>query len=151
MRNRGIPKPTYRGHFVDVKTLAAALLSRRDSLGSLAEHLRTPTQKHKTDKHGLLTSNYLDYARADVQVTWECFSELSRRFSEHGLNKTLDRILSEASIGKAYLQAMGIKPFLACTPDFPRKHFGEILCAYYGGRAEVRHRRVIQEVVYCDF
>lgn len=26
-----------------------------------------------------------------------------------------------------------------------------MLCAYYGGRAEVRQRRVIQEILYCDF
>jgi hypothetical protein len=59
--------------------------------------------------------------------------------------------LSEASIGKAYLQEMGIRPFLGCNPTFPRERFGEILCAYYGGRAEVRNRRVIREVLYCDF
>ena len=150
MRNRGLKTPTYRGHFVDVKTAAAALLSRRFSLDSLALHLRTRTQKHKTDEHGTLSTKYLDYARADVQVTWECFAELSRLFGEHGFNRSLDRILSEASIGKAYLQEMGIKPFLGCVPEFPRRHFGEIMCAYYGGRAEVRHRRVIREVIYSD-
>lgn len=46
---------------------------------------------------------------------------------------------------------MGIRPFLGCNPTFPRERFGEILCAYYGGRAEVRNRRVIREVLYCDF
>jgi hypothetical protein len=151
MRNRGLKIPAYRGHFVDVKTAAAALLSRRFSLEILAAHLGTPTQKHKTDEHGTLTPAYLDYARADVQVTWECYADLSRRYSEHRLKRSIDRLLSEASIGKAYLQEMGIRPFLACDPTFPRERFGEILCAYYGGRAEVRNRRVIREVVYCDF
>ena len=94
---------------------------------------------------------YLDYGRADVQATWECFRELNRRYAEHGLEKSSDRLLSEASIGKGYLQKMGIRPFLACDPDFPRKNFGEILCAYYGGRAEIRNRREIHEVIYCDF
>lgn len=60
-------------------------------------------------------------------------------------------MLSEASIGKAYLQQMGIKPLLGCDPSFPRERFGEIFCAYYGGRAEVRNRRVVCEVLYCDF
>jgi hypothetical protein len=144
MRNRGLKIPAYRGHFVDVKTAAAALLSRRFSLETLAAHLGTPTQKHKTDEHGMLTPAYLDYARADVQVTWECYADLSRRYSEHRLKRSIDRLLSEASIGKAYLQEMGIRPFLACDPTFPRERFGEILCAYYGGRAEVRNRRVIR-------
>ena len=151
MRNRGIKVPAYRGHFVDLKTAAAAILSGRFSLESLANHLGTPTRKHKTEEHGTLTTAYLDYARADVQVTWECYRQLCRRYADHGLERSIDRLLSEASIGKAYLQAMGIKPFLACNPEFPRKYFGEILCAYYGGRAEVRNRRVIREVIYCDF
>ena len=151
MRNRGYKVPAYRGHFVDVKTAAAALLSRRFSLDSLAAHLETPTQKRKTDEHGSLTPAYLDYARTDVQVTWECYSELNRQYAEHGLTRPIDRLMSEASIGKAYLQEMGIKPFLGCAPHFDRAHLGEILCAYYGGRAEVRNRRVIREVLYCDF
>jgi hypothetical protein len=150
-RNRGMRLPAYRGHFVDIKTLASALLSRRFSLHTLAVHLGTPAQKHDTDEHGTITKAYLDYARADVQVTWECFRELVIRFHEHGLAKSPDRMLSEASIGKAYLQQMGIKPLLGCDPSFPRERFGEIFCAYYGGRAEVRNRRVVREVMYCDF
>jgi hypothetical protein len=151
MRNRGFKVSTYRGHFVDIKTAATALLSGRFSLESLARYLNTPTQKHKTDEHGTLTPAYLDYARADVQVTWECYSELGRRYHEHALRRTISRLLSEASIGKAYLQEMGIKPFMACDPRFPRARFGEMLCAYFGGRAEVRNRRVVREVLYCDF
>lgn len=151
MRKRRIKVSTSRGHFVDVKTLGAALLSRRFSLETLARHLNTPTQKQKTDEHGTLTRVYLAYARTDVQVTWECFSELNRRYREHDLKRSVHRVLSEASIGKGYLQEMGIKPFLACDANFERERFGEMLCAYYGGRAEVRNRRVIREVLYCDF
>lgn len=151
MRNRDLKVPAFRGHFVDVKTLASALTSRRFNLRSLAKYLQTPTQKLETDEHGKITPDYLDYARADVQVTWECFDELFRRYARHGLSKNMDRILSEASIGKAYLQEMGIRPFLGCDPGFSRELFGEIMCAYYGGRAEVRNRRVIHETCYCDF
>ena len=46
---------------------------------------------------------------------------------------------------------MGVKPFLECDPAFDRRHFGRILCAYYGGRAEIRNRRVVREVIYGDF
>lgn len=150
-RKRGLRVPAHRGHFVDIKTLASALLSRRFSLQTLAAYLRTPTQKHETDEHGKLTPAYLDYARTDAQVTWECFLKLLKRYGEHGLARNSDRMLSEASIGKAYLQQMGIKPLLGCDPSFPRERFGEIFCAYYGGRAEVRNRRVVCEVLYCDF
>ena len=150
-RKRRMRVPVHRGHFVDVRTIASALLSRRLSLQALAAHLKTPTQKHETDEHGTITAAYLRYARADVQVTLECFQELVKRYAEHGLGKSPERILSEASIGKAYLQQMGIKPLLACDPTFPRERFGEIFCAYYGGRAEVRNRRVVCEILYCDF
>jgi hypothetical protein len=150
-RKHGMRVSAYRGHFVDTKTLASALLSRRFSLQALAAHLNTPAQKHETDEHGVITEAYLHYARADVQVTWECFQELTKRYAEHGLAKNPDRMISEASIGKAYLQQMGIKPLLGCDPSFPRQRFAEIFCAYYGGRAEVRIRREIREVLYCDF
>jgi hypothetical protein len=150
-RRRGIPVRAYRGHFVDLKTLASALLSRRFSLQALAAYLGTATQKHETDEHGSITEAYVQYARADVQATWECYRELLSRYAEHGLAKSPDRMLSEASIGKAYLHEMGIKPLLGCNPSFPRERFGEIFCAYYGGRAEVRIRREVREVLYCDF
>jgi hypothetical protein len=150
-RKHGMRVSAYRGHFVDIKTLASALLSRRFSLQALAAHLNTPTQKHETDEHGTITEAYLKYARADAQVTWECYRELLALYAEHGLAKTPDRMLSEASIGKAYLQQMGIKPLLGCDTSFPRDRFGEIFCAYYGGRAEVRIRRQVCEVLYCDF
>jgi hypothetical protein len=143
--------PPYRGRFVDVKTLASAILSYKSSLQALAVHLDTPSRKHETEGHGKITREYLDYARADVQVTWECFCELKKRYDEHGFQKSADRMLSEASVGKAYLQQMDIEPLLGCVPKFPRTRFGEIFCAYYGGRAEVRNRRVVCEVLYCDF
>jgi hypothetical protein len=151
MRKRRLRVPTYRGHFVDVKTLASALLSSRFTLGSLAKTLGTLSQKQQVDAHGTITKAYLDYARGDVQVTWECFTALSQRYADHDLSQPIDRLLSEASIGKAYLQQMGIKPLLECDPEFSRRSFGEIFCAYYGGRVEVRNRRVIREVLYCDF
>lgn len=150
-RNHGMRVPAYRGHYVDLKTLASALLSRRFSLQTLAAHLGTSTRKHETDEHGHISDAYLAYARADVQVTWECFQALQAKYAAHGLPRGPDRMLSEASIGKAYLQQMGIKPLLGCDPAFPRERFGENFCAYYGGRAEVRNRRAICEILYCDF
>lgn len=152
MRKRGMKVHHNRGYFVDVKTLAAALTSRSFSLDSLCQFLKTPVQKLKTDEHGgPITPDYLEYARTDVQATWECLEELSKRYDAHGLETGVHRILSEASIGKAYLKQMQITPFLGGLPDFPREVFGQIMCAYYGGRAEVRIRREPTQVLYCDF
>jgi len=151
-KREGPQRPPNRGYFVDVKTLAAALRSRTYTLATLAEYLKTPTQKLETDEHGgPITPEYLDYARADVQATWEAYVALKKRYDDHGLKTGVHRILSEASIGKAYFKEMGIKPFLANQPDFPREVFGKIMCSYYGGRAEVRIRRKPTQVLYCDF
>ncbi len=128
------------------------MTSRSFSLGRLAKFLGTKTQKLEADDHGgTLTETYLDYARADVQASWECYAALLCRYAEHGLDALAHRILSEASVGKSYLKQMGIKPLLGYQPDIPRAIFGTIMGTYYGGRAEVRIRRAITQVLYCDF
>lgn len=151
-RKRGLFTPTRRGSFIDVKTLAAALLSQSGSLGSLANHLQTNSRKHETDEHGGdLTEAYVQYALQDVQVTWECYEILVRKYAAHGLRQPISKILSEASLGKAYLEQMGIRSFRSVQPDFPDSLLGFILSTYYGGRSEVRWRRTIKQVLYCDF
>jgi hypothetical protein len=151
MRKRGGQVKPSRGYFIDLKTLAAALTSRSFSLGSLAAFLKVETQKLETEEHGgSLSESYLDYARADVGATWDCYAALMAMYAQHALETPAHRILSEASLGKAYLKQMGVKPLLACQ-DVPREIFGPIMSAYYGGRAEVRIRRLATEVLYCDF
>src|SRR5271166_1233577 len=142
-----------RGYFVDVKTLAAALTSGSHSLASLSELLKVPTPKKESDEHGgLLTTDYVRYGLRDVQTTWECFDVLSRRFATFGLNDTgLYELYSEASLGKAYLRTMGIKPWRDVQRDFPLHLVGATMSAYFGGRAEVHIRRQITTVVHCDF
>jgi hypothetical protein len=152
-RKREVKAPPRRPAFVDVSTLAAALFSRTFSLRDLANDLKTPHRKLGTDDHGrALTPEYLDYAIQDVQVTWECFVELRSRYAEHGLERTpVQRILSEASIGKGYLREMGIRPWRTVQPDFPPDLIGKVMATYFGGRTEVHLRRVVTEVLYCDF
>ena len=142
-----------RGWFVDVKTIAAALLSESFDLGGLADHLKTATQKAKTDEHGgVLTDQYLSYAVTDVQATWECYLALSERFRKHDLSLTqMSQVFSEASLGKAYLREMGIRPWREVQPDFPNALLGAIMSSYFGGRAEVHLRREVRQVMYLDF
>jgi hypothetical protein len=145
--------PPRRGFFVDLNTLSASLTSQPFSLRRLAEYLDTPTRKVETDEHGKeLTSAYLDYAMGDAQVTWECFADLCARYDNHGLVDThRHKIFSEASIGKAYLRQMRIRPWQDLQPDFPPELLGTIMSTYFGGRSEVHLRRTIAQVVYCDF
>ncbi len=151
-RRKGLRVAKHRGFFVDVKTLAASLTPNKGSLASLCDYLKTKTRKRESEEHGApITSDYLDYGRRDVQATWECYEELSRRYREHELDKPEHRILSEASVGKGYLAQMGVSPLLAKQTNFPREIFGKAMCAYYGGRAEIRIRREVRQVLYTDF
>jgi hypothetical protein len=129
-----------RGHFVDVKTIGAALLGAPLSLKKLGKKLEVVHRKLDEDQHGgPVTSAYLDYA---VRDTYGAF----------GLSGTpLHRLHSEASIGKAHLSQMGIKPFRAVQPDFPPAMLGLAMSAYFGGRSEVHVRRTPVQVLYCDF
>jgi hypothetical protein len=63
----------------------------------------------------------------------------------------MGKILSEASLGKAYLRQMSVRPFREVQPDFPDWLIGVIMSTYFGGRAEVQWRREIRQVLYCDF
>ncbi len=153
-RKRQIDATQNRGFFMDVKTGASALFgSRSFSLASLCKFLGTKTQKADTDEHGgPISYAYLDYLMTDVQATWECHEKLKDVYRIHSLTRTgFHRIYSEASVGKAYLKEMGIQSWATLQPDFPRQMLGHIMSAYYGGRAEVRIRRKIARVLYCDF
>jgi hypothetical protein len=148
-----VPADPDRGYFVDVKTLAAALTSSSHSLASLSELLDVPTKKTDSEEHGgPLTPDYVRYGLRDVQTTWECFDAVARRFASFGLDETgAYDLYSEASLGKAYLKTMKIARWRDLQPKFPSQMIGQILSAYYGGRAEVHIRRQIVPVIHCDF
>jgi hypothetical protein len=61
------------------------------------------------------------------------------------------KAFSPAPIGKAYLDAMAVRPRPKRRRGFARGTLGKAMGAYYGGRAECRIRRVGIPVVYFDF
>jgi hypothetical protein len=145
--------PVFRGFFVDVKTLAAALTARSHSLESLTKALKTPTQKVRSGDHGqALDFAYLDYARDDVAATWESYRALIDTYAGYGLEAPAHTIISEAGIGKAALDTMGIKPWAKIQPGgIDPALTSLILSTYFGGRTEVRIRRKIVQVLHTDF
>jgi hypothetical protein len=149
----GKRNPHKRGYFLELRALAAALFSRSFTLAKLAEFLGVNHAKLETDHHGKpLTRQYLEYAERDVLTTWECYRELVRRYEALELRNTpVQRIFSEASIGKAYFAEMGIEPWFNVQKGIPRQLLAQILSAYFGGRSEVRIRRELRQVVLCDF
>lgn len=152
-RRRGLGAGVRRGHFVDVATLANALLARNFSLAGLSKFLKVENPKLEFDDFaGAITEAMIAYAIRDVQATWECHAELIARFEALKLTASIpEKIYSEAGIGKGYIKQMGIRPWRECQPDFPPELTAKIMASYFGGRSEVHIRREISEVMLCDF
>ncbi len=152
-RKRHMLTPARRGHFIDVKTIAAALFAQSFSLGRLCKFLKIENPKLEFDEFdGPITDEMLRYAVGDVQATWECYRELISRFGRHQLTRTIpEKLYSEASIGKGYLREMDIAPWRKTQPDFPPQLTAIIMSTFFGGRSEVGIRREVRQVLLCDF
>ena len=71
-----------------------------------------PQSRKRRTWEAVDSRNILRYAVQDVQATWECYQALRDRYALHALEETpIGKILSEASLGKAYLKQMGVRPF----------------------------------------
>ena len=80
-----------------------------------------------------------------------CSKSCVAEYERHPIDLPITHAYSPASIGKAYLAAMGIAPILERQSDFPPDVLGDAMAAYFGGRAEARIRKVAVPVVYVDF
>lgn len=152
-RKKDDSTPADRGYFTDVKTLAKAVTSRAHSLESLCATLKTPTRKVGSQEHGAaLSFDYLDYARSDVAATWECYVRIKAKYDGYGLNTPAHDIVSEASIGKAAIASMGVRPWREVQPGGQDPALVSlIMSTYFGGRTEVRIRRQKVCVLHTDF
>lgn len=130
-QNRGGRTPNHHGYFLDTATLGGALLGGRASLARLGELLATEHRKSQAEHGEMITPEYLDYAMDDVQVTWECWEKLRNRYAGYR-PKGPWGVYSEASVGKAHLDEMGLQPVRKlpgnAMPDcFDRGVDGELL------------------------
>jgi hypothetical protein len=146
-----IRRPDGFGPLLDLKALAFALTGQGYSLNSAAKQFGLPVTKHVVEAHGTISADYVAYARQDVAVTWQLLEALRAEWDRHPVAVSPHRALSPAALAKGYLRAMGITPPLAKTPGVTPAHLAPWMNAYYGGRAEVRVRRVPVPVVYVDF
>jgi DNA polymerase III epsilon subunit-like protein len=144
-----------RNHrFVDTMQLGRALLgaSVGGSLDAIAKGLGIQDiAKGGADYDGPITAEYIDYCRNDVELTWQTYVKLRELYNKHALSTPIERIFSEASIGKGYLNDLGIDPFLEKNPSFDRRLCGLFMASMYGGRSEVRWRHEIKEGLQADF
>ena len=84
-------------------------------------------------------------------ATWELAEKLLEEYDKHPINLQVTKAYSPASIGKAYLRVMGIKPIMERQPDFPKEYLGYAQSAFFGGRTSAHIRKVAVPVVYTDF
>jgi len=154
----------FRGRFLDLRTLAGALTGEGHSLESACKAFGVQHGKVRAERHGVVTEDYLDYNRRDVQATWELYLAPLEEWHRHPFAEVptpveverspdaflITRAYSPATIGKAYLRSMGIRPRLEHQPGFPKQFLGRSMVAYYGGRSECHIRRQIVPVTYLD-
>lgn len=149
-RQRGGRQRNHHGYFLDTATLGGAMLGGRPSLKRLAQLLDTLDGKTDAEHGQTITPEYLDYLCQDVLVTWQCAIELQHRYARYELPKRPTEIYSEATIGKAHLEKMGLRPFRELN-HWPPEIIATVMETYYGGRAECHVRRIPVPGVYVDF
>jgi hypothetical protein len=154
----------FSGRFLDLRTLVGALTGEGHSLESACEAFGVQHGKVPVERHGVVTRDYLDYNRRDVQASWELYLALLEEWHRHPFARVptpveverdsaallITRAYSPATIGKAYLRAMNIRPRLEHQPGFPKQFLGRSMVAYFGGRSECHIRRQIVPVTYLD-
>ncbi len=141
----------FRGHFLDLRTLAFALADRGFTLEGACDAFGVEHGKQKAAQHGEMSAAYIDYNRRDVLATAELAFKLMEEYAKHPIELQATKAYSPASIGKAYLKAMGIQPVLERQCDFPQEYLGFAQTAFFGGRTSAHIRKVPVPVVYTDF
>ncbi len=149
----GKPQPGYRfrGHFLDLRTLAFALTDEGYSLDEACEAFGIEHRKRQALGHGAINEGYIDDHRRDVWAMSELSGKLVGELAEHPIAVPPTYAFSPASIGKGYLRAMGIKPIAKRQPNFQKEYLGYAQTAFFGGRNSVHIRKVVCPVVYTDF
>src|SRR5215472_5792641 len=141
----------FRGHFLDLRTLAFALTDKGYTLESACDDFGVEHGKQSPTRHGVVTPEYIDYNRRDVLATSELAVKLLEEYDKHPITLQPTKVYSPASIGKAHLQAMRIPPIIERQPDFPKEYLGYATSAFIGGRTSAHIRKIAVPVVYCDF
>jgi hypothetical protein len=141
----------FRGHMLDLRTMAFALTDRAYSLASACRAFGVEHGKQHVTRHGIVTKEYVDYNRRDVQITSELAVKLLAEYVKHPINLQPTKAYSPASIGKAYLRAMGITPILERQSVFPAAYLGFAQTAFFGGRTSAHIRKIPVPIVYLDF
>jgi hypothetical protein len=139
-----------RGRFLDLHTLAFALTDNSYSLSGAIHAFGCKPTKMEHETTGKITNKEISYARQDVRATLGLLNALKHEYELHPIRLAPYRAYSPASIGKAYVRAMGIAEPMRKFKNLPAKIHGIAMATYYGGRAECHVRRWPVPVVPVD-
>jgi DNA polymerase type B, organellar and viral len=140
----------FRGHFLDLRTLAFVLTDRGHSLASACKAFGVEQEKLTVERHGVITPEYIDYNRRDVEATAALAYKLLQEYDRFDVDLQETQAYSPASLGKAHLRKMGIAPILE-RQTFEKRYLGYAQSAFFGGRTSAHIRKVPVPVVYTDF
>ena len=110
----------FRGNFLDLRTLGFVLTDKGHTLESACEAFGVEHGKTKPNKHGEITPEYIDYNRRDVLATTELLEKTLAEYYRHPVDLQPTQADPPASLGKAYLRALGIAPVLNASLTFVR-------------------------------
>jgi hypothetical protein len=150
VRHKNEQKRWRRGRFLDLHTLAFALTDTSYSLDGAIREFGVSAKKIKHEPSGKITNEEIEYAHQDVRATAGLLNALKHEYDLHPIDLRPENAYSPASVGKAYLRAMGISEPMAKFSDIPPRIHGIAMSAYFGGRAECRIRRWPVPVVPVD-
>src|SRR5439155_1694375 len=101
----------FRGNLLDLRTIAFALTDKGYTLASACEDFGVEHAKYKSERHGIVTEDYISYNRRDVLASSELAVKLLAEYENHPINLQVTKAYSPASVGKAYLRVMDILEF----------------------------------------
>lgn len=149
--NNNLSSKRFGGYFLDLRTLTYALTDKKHTLESACKYFKTAYQKQKVTTHGKITKTYIDYCINDVDATFSLYKNARKEFDSYQVDIPVTKAYTPASIGKAILKKIGIKPFFAKNPKFSKDMLGYMMNCYFGGRTEDRIRLEPTLVDVLDF
>jgi hypothetical protein len=141
--NKPIPKKNvikstfYRGAFVDNKTLGFVLTNDTYDLESALSDFDCPIKLLESKKSGISEQNF-KVGLSNILAYHALYKQQMKRLENFCIIKPEHRLVSSASIGKSYLEKIGIKPFLEQNLKFPPELLGYLMSTFYGARVEAR-------------
>ena len=122
--------------------MAFALTDESLSLERACIRFQTSIRKVQAEEHGKITPQYIDYNRNDVRATFELAKAMKAEYATYHLDLPPTKSFSPPpTLGKVYLNQMGVESFFFRNPQFPRDILGYAMECFYGGQSAYESAR----------